>query len=329
MADDDRLLEVLGRVLAPPQEEPPPERLAAFMALRDRGRPFAGVATPNTPTEVDGPAPARAEPPLTPLSELPELAHRQARRVGWVAAGASVAAAAVVVAFLAVPNLIGGRSTPEATVSTTLEAVQRLRTALASRDPVAVAEADANLLRVARRLPGEDQRKVRADAVSAHVDAIEFLRENPSHVSPSGRARGEVAAGGAPNGSRGAATATTVIPAAPPTKSSALTTVPAPLTTTVVPVARVVTIIAVVPQFDGSFSVEFGTAGFTPDASRRPGTHAVQFSFDDGRAPTIWAGPSPWQFSLEDALAYRQVCARVVDHTGVGDPASGNCRPIT
>ena len=354
MVDDDRLLELLGRALRPPPVEPPAERLAAFHALLERGRvPEADL--PNAAGEADDvgfappvdppvysvdvqspPPPAAGRPPSPPadvvslppsVSRVPEPAGRVPRRVGWIAAGATVAAAAVVVALLAVPDLMTRSSNPEASVSTARAAVARLRTALATGDPIAVAEADADLLRVAGRLPRDDRAKVRTDAVAAHVDAIEFMRENPRAASPAGSGS-EVAAPGPASGpgpQQGAPT-TVAGEAVGPSRPTATTMPPVP--TTAAPVARSVTIVVVSPELDGSFEVVFGTAGFTPDPSRRPGTYAVQFSFDDGQSPVIWTSASPWRFPGELAVTYRRVCARVVDARGVEDPKSGGCRNI-
>ena len=356
MVDDDRLLELLGRALAPPPVEPPPERVAAFRALLERGRvpeaeadatgeaddvgfaPPGDVGAPVYSVDVrPSSPPAAARPPsssadvvsLPPrVSRVPEPVGRVPRRVGWIAAGATVAAAAVVVALLAVPDLMTRRSNPEASVSTARAAVARLRTALATGDPIAVAEADADLLRVAGRLPSDDRDKVHTDAVAAHVDAIEFMRENPRAGSPVGRSGSEVAAPGSASGpgpQRGAPT-TVAGEAAGPSRPTATTMPPVP--TTAAPVARSVTIVVVSPELDGSFEVVFGTAGFTPEPGRRPGTYAVQFSFDDGQSPVIWTSASPWRFPGELAVTYRRVCARVVDASGVEDPNSGGCRNI-
>ena len=352
MADDDRLLELLGRALAPPRVEPPPERLAAFRAVVEQGRPAPGseadAAAASGPEEAEplgdvrqlpplvrdrprrraaaAPVPPSA-PPASPPPPVPDLAHRRARRVGWLAAGASVAAAAVVVAVLAVPSLITDRSTPDASVASAREAVARLRTALATGDAIAVAEADAELVRVAGKLPPAEQQQVHREAVSAHVQAIEFLREKRAPASPP--PGGQVAAPPppAPPPPR-PAPPTTTAPAADPGSPSP--SAPAPTAAPPEPApARSVTIIVVSPEIDGSFEVVFGTAGFTPQPGKRPGTYAIRFSFDDGQSSEIWARSDPWRFPGEHAVTYRQVCAHVVDANGVVDPGSGSsCRPI-
>jgi hypothetical protein len=354
VADDDRLLELLGRALAPPPAEPPPERVAAFRALIAQGRPEAeetdSAASPGTeeseqdvdvgqlPPIVEG-RPARAAsrpaasaptpspaPPAPPPPAVPELARRRTRRVGWLAAGASVAAAAVVLAVLAVPNLVTDRSRPETSVETARAAVARLRTALALGDPIAVAEADAELVRVAGQLPRDEQRQVRNDTVAAHVEAIEFLRENRPPPSPAPPPGGQVAAPTAPVVPDPAQVpTTTVAPAGDPATSPPPPPDPTPAPP---PPARSVTIIVVSPQVDGTFEVVFATAGFTPEPGRKPGTYAIRFSFDNGQSPTTWTKSEPWRFPGEHAVTYRQVCAHVVDAHGAEDPASGGCRSI-
>ncbi|HEX2272268.1 MAG TPA: hypothetical protein VHG90_00150 [Acidimicrobiales bacterium] len=334
MADDDRLLELLGRALAPPPVEPPPERVAAFRALIAQGRPEE-ASEPEEAASPDAAEPRHGElRPLPPIVDrrpappsVPELARGRARRVGWLAAGASVAAAAVVIAVLAVPSLFADRSQPGASVETARAAVARLRTALATGDPIAVAEADAELVRVAGRLPRDEQVQVHTEAVSAHVEAIEFLRETRGPAAPpTGPAGGQVAA----PGTRAAPAPQQAPPtsAAPAAGSASRPPPPAPPVATTAPPARSVTIIVVSPQLDGSFEVEFGTAGFTPEPGRKPGTYAIRFSFDDGQSPTVWTKSDPWRFPREHAVTYRQVCARVVDWNGVEDPASGGCRNI-
>jgi hypothetical protein len=249
-------------------------------------------------------------------------------RAGWVAAGVSVAAAAVVIAVLAVPTLVSsGRSANRDTASShggTSQAVQLLRVALVSKDVVAVARADANLLREAKSIAPPQ----RDDAVAAHVEAIQFLRDHPS-----ADAAAELAAPppAAPT-SEASAAPTTVVPAPHPgptghTPPPTVTPSP-PEPTTVADVAPDVTIDAVVASLDGTFQVDFTVAGFTPDASGAPGTHSVRFSFDDGQAPTSWDGPSPWSFPVSAGLTYRQVCAHVADASGVEDPSTGGCHDI-
>ena len=356
MADDDRLLEILGRALAPPPAEPPPERVAAFRALIAQGRPEeADEADSVTSPDIEGtegsgevrqlppivdvrpaappPRPAASAPapttppPLPPTPSppaVPELARHRARRVGWLAAGASVAAAAVVLAVLAVPNLIADRSRPE-TVETARAAVARLRTALALGDPIAVAEADAELVRVAGQLPHDEQQQVRNATVAAHVEAIEFLRENRPPPSPASPPGGQVAAPAPPVAPPPEQAPTTTVapagdPGTPPPPPDPASVPPPP--------ARSVTIIVVSPQVDGTFEVVFATSGFTPEPGKKPGTYAVRFSFDDGQSPTTWTKSEAWRFPGEHAVTYRQVCAHVVDVNGVADPATGGCRSI-
>jgi hypothetical protein len=244
-----------------------------------------------------------------------------------VAAAATVAAAAVVVALVAVPALLRRehRSQPavSASVSGTREAVARLRVALLTHDPVTVARADADLLRTAGMLPDADRHLVHDEAVRAHLDAIQFLRDHPSP---------DAAVPPAPEPGATVSPSTTVSP--PAASTTVAVTAPPPTTTagteptTVAAATRTVTINRVTPNLEGTFAVDFSADGFTPDASGDPGTFAVRFSFDDGQAPTVWGGPSPWTFPDDAAIRFHRVCARVVDASGVEDPASGACRDI-
>lgn len=290
--DDNRVLDALGRALVRP-EQPPPRRLSAFLG---------GIGLERRQS--------RATPP----------------KLGWLGAGISVVAAMTVLLLLALPTVLSPReSTPSEVASSTRAAVARLRTALVGGDPIAVAEADANLLRIAGKLPVRDAQQARSEAVSAHTEAVLFLRDNPAPIEfvprpPDGGA--SVAAPAAPRPSttlagRGAATV-----ASPPTTQLV------PVPTTLPPAGRRVEIRGVTAELDGSFRVDFTAVGFTPDASGAPGTYAVRFSFDGGQSPTIWTGSSPWAFPLGDGLLYREVCAEVVDQTGTAVPSSGNCRPI-
>ena len=291
MVDDDRLLDALGRALVPP-EEPPPGRLNAFLRSIGRER-----------------LPSRVAPP----------------RLGWLAAGASVVAAMAVVLVLALPAVLSPQgSSPANVAASTREAVARLRTALAGGDPIAVAEADANLLRVAGRLPVREAEQVRSEAVAAHTEAIVFLRDNPAPPGSDPRPReGEthVAAPAAPRPTTARVDAPTAVAASPPTTQPEV--VPTPPQAT-----RRVEIGAVTADLDGNLRIQFTASGFTPDPSRAPGTYAVRFSFDDGLSPTVWGGSSPWVFPVGDGLLHRQVCAEVVDHTGAAEPSSRSCRPI-
>lgn len=291
MVDDDRLLDALGRALVPP-EEPPPGRLSAFLHSIGRERLASGVTPP---------------------------------RLGWLAAGASVVAAMAVVVVLALPGFLSPQgSSPANVAASTREAVARLRTALAGGDPIAVAEADANLLRVAGRLPAREAEQVRSEAVAAHTEAIVFLRDNPAPPGSDARpSDGEtsVAAPAVPGPATAGVDAPAPVAASPPTTQPEVASTPPEA-------ARRVEIGAVTADLDGNLRVEFTASGFTPDPSRAPGTYAVRFSFDDGRSPTVWAGSSPWVFPVGDGLLYRQVCAEVVDHTGAAVPSSRSCRPI-
>jgi len=228
-----------------------------------------------------------------------------------------VAAAAVVIAMLALPALISSDQDGG-------PAVARLRVALLSGNAVAVARADANLLREADTIDGPD----RNDAVAAHVEAIQFLRDHPS-----ADAAAELP-GPAPVAPRRDSTTvpTTLAPTGdpvsgadtPPPASAPTVSVP----TTVAPGPPGVAILGVIARLDGTFDVDFAVSGFTPDASGAPGTHSVRFSFDDGQSPTTWDGPSPWTFPVAAGLNYRQVCAHVADAAGVEDLSTGGCRDI-
>lgn len=293
MVDDDRILDALGRALVPPAE-PPPGRITAFLAGIGRQRSQSRATPPN---------------------------------LGWLAAGASVVAALAVLLLLALPTVLSPRaSTPAESASSTRAAVARLRTALAGGDPIAVAEADADLLRIAGRLPVREAEQVRSDAVSAHTDAVVFLRDNrvPIEFMPRPADAGTSVAAPAP----GPRQTPAADGAAAPAVTSPPTTQPVVVPTTLAPVDRRVGIDAVTAELDGSFRVDFSTTGFAPDPSRAPGTYAVRFSFDAGQSPSIWGGSSPWVFPLGDGLRYRQVCAEVVDHTGAADPSSGDCHLI-
>ncbi|HYX43432.1 MAG TPA: hypothetical protein VE760_00225, partial [Acidimicrobiales bacterium] len=209
--------------------------------------------------------------------------------------------------------------------STTRDAVARLRAALVSRDPLRVAQADADLLRLASQLPPEERAAVEAVAVQAHVEAIQFLREHPEvlAVVPPGPAADRPP----PNAvGDGAVPVPTTVP--PPDLPVPTTVGPPPVPTTVVAPERSVAITAVTPTIDGTFAVYFSVSGFTPDRRPRPGNHAVRFSFDDGQEPEVWDGPSPWIFTTKTAIRFHQVCAVVVDARRAEEPGSGNCVPI-
>ena len=280
MDDDDRLLDALGRALVPPAE-PPSGRLSAFLA---------GIGGERRQCRVPPP------------------------KLGWLAAGISVVAAMTVLLVLALPTVVSPKGSSQAEA-----AVARLRTALAGGDPIAVAEADAALLRVASRLADREAEQVRGEALSAHTRAVVFLRDNPSPIELAPRPVEGATAAAAPGPAPGPAptVAAGPEPGITPTTTAILT-----------PVGRRVDIVAVTADLDGSFRVDFTTTGFMPAPGRAPGTYAVRFSFDDGRAPSTWTSSSPWVFPLNDGLLYRRVCAEVVDHNGVAVPSSGNCRPI-
>ncbi|HWC12804.1 MAG TPA: hypothetical protein VG455_16465, partial [Acidimicrobiales bacterium] len=249
-------------------------------------------------------------------------------RAGWVAAGLAVAAAAVVVALVAGPALLRDRGSEttvaSGSVANTRDAVTRLRAALVTRDPLTVARADAELVRLARQLPPQERASVEAEAVQAHLEAIQFLR---AHPTPEVLAAGPDRAPSPPTtGDDVAAPLPTTVPREDP--SAPTTTVASPVSTTIASPTRSVAITAVKPTLDGTFAVEFTVKGFTPDRSRKPGSYAVRFSFDDGQEPTVWDGPSPWTIRVDHAIRFQQVCAVVVDADRVEQPRSGNCVAI-
>ena len=241
-----------------------------------------------------------------------------------------MAAAAIVVALLAAPGLLrgGGDETSVASgpASTTRDAVTRLRAALVSRDPLGVAQADAELVRLVRQLPPEERAAVEAAAVQAHVEAIQFLREHPTPEVLAAVPPGPGPDPAAPSVVVPTVLAPTTVPASDPPVP---TTIEAPsVSTTTAGPDRSVTITEVTPTIDGPVAVHFTVSGYTPDPGRRPGSYAVRFSFDDGQEPKVWDGPSPWRFPTDKAIRFRQVCAVVVDARGVEEPGSGTCRPI-
>jgi hypothetical protein len=310
VADDERLLELLGQALAPEAAEPPPERVAAVRHLVEE----ATTVAPDTPA-----SPARLRRP-----GRPGWGHR----TGWLAAGVSVAAAAVVIALLTLPSVVGsgsGRHEASAPAGGTSPVVARLRVALLSGDPVTVARADANLLRQARTIAAPEQ----DDAVAAHVEAIQFLRDHPSPD-----AAAELPPPAVAPASETPPVPTTLTPNPLPGPGTGdddpvPAVIPAPpVPTTVAPGPPDVTIVGVVPRLDATFQVDFTVSGFTPDASGAPGTHSVHFSFDDGQATTAWDGASPWSFPVTAGLTYRQVCAHVADAAGVEDLTTGGCHDI-
>ncbi len=315
MADDERLLELLAEALRPTLVEPPAERVAAVRRLAEAQSP--PVLTPPVPTLPVPTPPAPSPPVLTPPAW-----HR---RRSWLVAGAGVAAAVMIVAVLALSALVGsddGR-TPATAKGTRADPVSRLRVALLTQDPVAVAQADAELLREAGTLSNYRQ----DSAVAAHVAAVQFLRDHPSadvlpDVSPPDD---EASAGEPPPDATGDLSAGSAPGQDPPPGEAGPVEAQPP---TAPADSRSVAIGNVVPRLDGTFQVEFTVAGFTPDASGQPGTYAVRFSFDQDQSPSVWGGPSPWSFPLSAGLLYREVCAHVVDAAGAIDPSTGGCRTI-
>jgi len=306
VADDDRLLDLLAEALVPPAVPPPPERVAAVrrMAETRHGRP---------PAVTVGRPPAAAR------------GSQWTRRSAWSATGLGAAVAALVVGLLVLPGITtggdDGRGSPPVAIGDSTGAVARLRSALVAQDPVAVARADADLLRQAPALPGS----VQDSAVAAHIAAVQFLRDRRSpEVVPEPPAEGS---GQNPSGSTPSDSPSPF----PVPEADVAPGVGAPgdsVPDSRAPSTRSVNIRQVVALLDGTFQVEYVVAGFEPDVSGSPGTWAVRFSFDDDQAPTLWGGSSPWSFPVSAGLTYRQVCAHVVDAAGVVDPASGGCHAI-
>jgi hypothetical protein len=335
MTDDERLLELLARALAPGTVEPPPERVKA-LRLRATAQQEGSAPSLSAASESE-----RREPELEPSAPVP--LHRPAprspalpggwsRRAGWLAAAAAVAAAALVVAGLALPWLLDrGNGSPQVasgSASSARGAVARLRIALQSHDPVEVARADAELLEQTRHLPEGQRRLLEHEAVQAHTEAVQFLREHPTPEAlsavPSGPTgappAGQAPAPGSPPGAPGTTLAPT--PPAAPTTVAPTTLPPSPVGS---PTVRITGVHA---TLDGPFAVDFTVEGFTPDASGKPGTYAIRFSFDRGEDPVVWDGPSPWTFPVADAIRHHRVCADVVDAAGAEQPHSGDCANI-
>lgn len=317
MADDDRLLHLLEQALAQAPVDPPEEGVAAVRRRAGGGSPPAG-----------GPRPAPV--PVGDRSGLERASGRRWHRAGWAAAGVSVAAAVLVVAFLVAPTLMARAHSHDSTSAATRIAAARLRVALASEDPVAVARADRELVHQARQEPKSLPDD--AAAVAVHSEALAFLRDHPTPDALSAVASPPPTTAG--NGAKAVPT-TTATPGVTPTVSVPVSTDlggPSPAVTspssTLAPAGRTVSILAVRPVLDGTFRVDFSVAGFTPDLSGRPGTWSIRFSFDSGQGPTLWAGGSPWTFPQADGIRYHRVCAHVADANGVEDPGSGGCRDI-
>ena len=328
MADDERLLELLSRALDPGDVQPPPDRIAA---LRIQAAARRQEQEPVVPAEAGRPVASSPAPPPPPIplhrpAPAPVPAVRS-HRAGWVAAGLAMAAAFIVVALIAGPAVLRSRddttSVASGPASSTRDAVTRLRAALVSRDPLSVARADADLVRLARQLPPEERAAVEGLAVQAHVEAIQFLRDHPT---PDVLAAVPAEPSSPPTVAGPVAPVPTTAPTATPPVPT--TVDPPAVPTTVVVADPAVAITSVTPALDGTFAVHFTVSGFTPDASGAPGSHAVRFSFDDGEDPQLWDGPSPWTFPTETAIRHHQVCAVVVDAGGVVEPDSGACAPI-
>ncbi len=241
-----------------------------------------------------------------------------------MAAGVSVAAAAVVIAMLVLPTLVDSRHDTTSSTTGTPPSVARLRVALSSGNPLAVARADADLLREAKTIAGPEQ----DGAVAAHVEAIQFLRAHPSAAAAAALPRPATV----PPARDPAPPSTTIAPGRDPVPGPE--TLPpgvsplVPVPTTLADGPPSVAIVDVVARLDGTFHVDFTVSGFAPDASGAPGTRSLRFSFDDGQSPTTWDGPSPWSFPLGAGVTYRRVCVHVADSAGVEDLSTGGCHNI-
>ncbi len=337
MADDDRLLEILARALDPGDPQPPADRIAQLRiqaAARQKREPAQPAAEVPSDTRVQ--EDLTPPPPPVPLPATSEGASVSPirRKPTRVVAGLALAAAAVVVALVAAPAVLrerGGETSVASgeSVANARQAVSRLRAALLSRDPLTVARADAELVRLTRQLPPAERALVESEAVQARLQAIQFLRDHPTPevlaVVPAGPGATPAPATTAPSGP--AVVPTTVAPGAGPVATTPPP--PPPVPTTVAVPNPSVTITSVRPTLDGTFAVDFTVSGFTPDRSRRPGSLAVRFSFDGGEKPEVWTGPSPWTFPTDNAIRYKQVCAAVIDAHRGDETGSGNCVNIS
>jgi hypothetical protein len=261
-----------------------------------------------------------------------------------VAAAALLVVAAVVL-LRGFPSSTGAQSER---LLKTQSAAYRVQVALAHKDPAEVAKTDAEMLRSAAAVKGDEKDEAQRIAVPLHVQAIAFLRD---HASPEvlSDVPGAIAPG-ATGAAAGASPPTPELPSLPaipgvslppgvPTTAGRVGPVavpplpPSPTTTvgSTPPAGAVspsVTITGITPRLDGPFEVNFTVSGFTPDPSGAPGSYNLRFSYDGGQDPVTYSGPSPWTFPLVKAILHRQVCAEVVDSTGAPVPDTSSCTNI-
>jgi len=262
------------------------------------------------------------------------------RRLSMVFSGVA-ATALLVIAIVAALQIVPGSSPARSEALLQAQnAAYRVQVALDSKDPAQVAKADAELLRSAETVPGPERDEALRIAVPVHIQAVAFLRD---HASPEVLADvpGAVSSVGneptlvQPDASPPTPLDSLLAPTGPggtPTSIGPIELPPLPdAPTTTAPGGSVtpsVTITGTRPRLDGNFEVQFSVSGFTPDASGAPGTYAIRFSYDGGADATTFTGDSPWSLPLVQAILHRQVCADVVDATGVVLPDSGNCTNI-
>ncbi|MDQ4133062.1 MAG: hypothetical protein M3179_07620 [Actinomycetota bacterium] len=323
---DGDLIDDVARALRPGAIEPPAHRVEGLRRM---------IGTPAASTDD-----AESKPPegVVDLHAARARKPQPAKLSRMVSGLFAAAAVAIVVAMVAVNQLPGALRDVAHTVGLPVASpeqaqaerdVDRLELALARRNADEVAQADAAMLRSTSKLSGDELRKLRDRAVRLHVEAIAFLRDNPTPNALSGLPSPDAPAPGtavgpdqaapAPPGPAGPA------PAGPPEPSAGSTRQPSTVATTVPPQAPTVRIVAVSPRLNASFQVDFEVSGFTLGPGQ---PYTVHFYFDDGQEIASYSGPSPWTFPVLNAVKYRTVCAQVADAAGVRDPKSGDCKPI-
>lgn len=342
MAEDRELLDQLEKALRAGAVEPSHARVQAVRRLVARHRPsLRAVSSSYNPSSAAGAAnvPPPPRPPTATAPPSPRWAWAD-RRLTMAFSGVAAAALLVLATVAALQSVPGSSANHSSALLRAQSAAYRVQVALDHKDPGQVAKADADLLRTAESVGGDERAEAQRIAVPVHVQAIAFLRD---HASPEvlSDVPGARPAGASPNSAASSDVSvpsltslpTVTVPGVLPT--SIPVTLPrvigAPTTTAPVGPAAVVPsvkISGINPKLDGSFEVNFVVSGFTPDAGGAPGTFAVRFSYDNGAEPTTYAGDSPWSLPLLKAILHRQLCVEVVDATGAPLPGSGNCTNI-
>lgn len=336
MTDDTELLDQLEKALRPGPVEPPPARVQGIRALVNRHRPMLRAVPGGDERPSGWAAPTPPHPGAVPA---PRWGWAD-RRLTMVFSGVAAAALLVIALVAALQTVPGSSPDRSNALLRAQNAAFKVRVALERKDPAQVAKADADLLRTATTVPGEDADEAQRIAVPVHVQAIAFLRD---HASPQvlSDVPGAVPSGGGPAVPAGGPPDAALlplpsipgitVPAGVPTSVGPVAVPPVDAPTTTIgsgPVAPTVTITGIKPRLDGNFEVNFTVAGFAPDASGAPGTYAVRFSYDGGADATTYTGDSPWNLPLVKAILHRQVCADVVDANGDVVPGSGTCTNI-